>query len=291
MDETVAKDSIAEGVQHITLQDMHLEYDLDEILIDHEEGAERELACYIVQQYYERRLDDFESKPTDNRLKDRVLTEAKWHAIDLITNDLPPLVERSKLYMLMEADETGWYRKMEYKDLTELMMSMLDETDAASEKSDWSFIVEKMVPAARAFGIDPTVFGNASHQIGKLRGSVPTARVILERHESGDLSDEEAREDLHWLIENVADPQVSKSKLKPELDRYRGIIPDSEVEVKGHIYMTGDESAVLLIPVSNRKELRVIEQRLKKRVDFSVADYKQFAETALELLDIKEDGT
>jgi len=286
----ITRSKVAKGIDKITLNEIKLTYDLEKILLDTYEGAEHDFACYLVKKHYDRRMNSFDEPVTDRRLQDRVLTEAKWFAMNLLATDLPALIDRTQLYMLIEADQTGWYRKMEYKDIEELILSMIDDVNqSGSEAYDWRFIVEKLVPAARSFGITPEVLGNATHQIKKLRDSIPAARLLLKRHENGDLTDAAARKDLKWIVENVANPKIQSSQLKPELDRYRGIIPDSEVNVQGHIYMTGEQSAILMIPVSNQLELRVIQQRLQKRVSLSVADYKAFAEEAIRLLDIKED--
>lgn len=282
------RDKIAKGIDKITLNDMSVEYDLKSILLDNRDGAEREFACYLIQSYLRRRLESFEDKP-DRRVQERVLTESKWFALNQLTTELPSLIDRTNLYMLMEADQTGWYRQMEYQDLTDLMYSMIDDLDPQSSESyDWKFVVEKLVPAARAFGIKPELLGNATHQISKLRLSVPAARVVLERHTAGDITDAQAREDLKWIVGSVADPRISVTKLRPELEHYRGIRQDADVNVKGHIYLTGNESAVMMIQIDTRLQLRVIEQRLRKRVDFTTADYKEFAERALALLNLKE---
>jgi hypothetical protein len=289
MDTTVQRDKIASGVEQITLGDMNKKYNLEKILLEAGTGAEYLLACWLTQKHFKRRIKSFKTKVTDNRLLDRVLVESKWYTISLLTTKLPDLIDRAHLFMLMEADQTGWYRKMEYKDLEELLSSILDDTEEQSSESyDWRFIVEKMAPAARSFGIKPEKFGNATHQIKKLRQSVPAARLILKLHETGEITEAKARKDLKWVIESVADPEISHTQLKPELDKYRGILPDIEVKIKGNIYLTGNDSAVLLISVKDQVELRIIEQRLNKRVDFVVSDYKDFAETALALLDIKE---
>lgn len=289
MTDKIESERIKEGIKAITLYDMEREYDPEKLILGEKEGVERDLACWLVKTYYTRRLEEHNTTITDNRLLDRVLSEAKWYTINHVTNELPKLIERTKLYLLMEAEETAWYRKMEYKDIAELMMSMANDEDTSrSEMFDLQFIAEKMVPAAKAFGIDPTKFGNASHQLSKLRQSLPAARLVLKKHENGEISDEKARDDLQWIISEIADQEVSQNDLQPKLDRYRGITPEEDLEIKGHIYMTGDDTAVVMIETNSRKELRVVEQRLKNRVDLSIADYKAFAEQAAELLTLKE---
>lgn len=286
----IEREKIAQGIDKITLNDIKLkEYDLEKILMEGYEGAERDFACYLIQRYYNKRLESWEGEPTRAH-EERILVESKWWTLNNLNTQLPSLIERTNLYMLIEADQTGWYRQMEYSDLQDLLSSMMDDTDPqSSERYDWQFIVEKLVPAARSFGIEPSKLANAAHQVSKIRASVPVARSILEKHKNGELTDKQARNDLKWVIENIANPAITLPKLKPELDKYRGIVPDSEVSIEGHIYMTGDQSAVILISLKSQLELRIVEQRLKKRVDFKVADYKQFAQKALELLQLKED--
>ena len=284
------RQKVAAGIDNITLNDLKVDYDLEKILLEGYEGAERDLACFLIKKHYDRRITSFNSEITDRNLQDRVLVESKWFTLDLLTTNLPALIDRTHLYMLMDADQTGWYRKMEYKDLEELIYSMIDDVDEkGSEAYDWRFIVEKLVPAARSFGIKPEMLGNATHQIRKLRQAIPTARLILKRHESGELTDAKARKDLKWVVESLADPKITSFQMKPELDKYRGVISDIEVNIKGFTYITGDDTALMLIETKSRLELGIIQQRLRKRVDFTVADYKEFAKMALKLLGIEED--
>lgn len=287
---TIKRQRVADGIENITLNDIKVEYDIEKILLEGYKGAERDLACFLIKKHYEKRIAGFKSKITDRNIQDRVLIESKWFTLDLLTTNLPALIDRTHLYMLIEADQTGWYRKMEYKDLEELIYSMIEDVDqSGSEAYDWRFIVEKLVPAARAFGIKPEMLGNATHQIRKLRQAIPTARLILKRHEAGDLTDAKARKDLKWVVEQLADPKITSFQMKPELDKYRGVVPDSEVEIKGYVYLTGDDTSLMLIEVKSKLEMSIIEQRLRKRVNFQTADYKEFAQMALELLNIKED--
>lgn len=288
----IERAKVAQGIDKITLNDIkYAEYDLERILLEEYEGAERDFACFLIQRYFNKRIAEWESRLTP-QLEQRILIESKWFTLNNLNTQLPMLIERTNLYMLIEADQTGWYRQLEYDDLQDLLSSMMDDTDPkSSERYDWQFIVEKLVPAARAFGIDPSKMANAAHQVAKIRACVPVARTILEKHDNGELSNKQARADLKWVIENIADPTVKLPALKPELDRYRGIVPDSEVAIEGHIYMTGDRSAVMMITLNSPLELRVVEQRLKKRVNFKLADYKQYAEKALQLLQLKENET
>ena len=117
----IERQKVAAGIDNITLNDLKVDYDLEKILLESYEGAERDLACFLIKKHYDRRVASFDSEITDRNLQDRVLVESKWFTLDLLTTNLPALIDRTHLYMLIDADQTGWYRKMEYKDLEELI--------------------------------------------------------------------------------------------------------------------------------------------------------------------------
>jgi hypothetical protein len=268
-------EALQEEIERLELHHMQMEIDTEKLLLDDYPDAHVHLAVRITQGFYERMLEDLPSQ--DYRHKMRALAHAKWFAINRLTTQMKDLVDRSVVYMLAEAEESGWYRNekwLGYDNMTEFLSSFYEEAEEESSKwYDWKFIVEQVLPAAQRFGISPSEIMKASYNIKKIRGMVPTAKNLLAAHEANRVETQDAEAGLAWMIEMAADPKVTYRSMKDRLNRYEGkkIIgrPDPVV---GQKYMTPDNKLLYVIEVEGNVMERVIEMALKNRVDFNLTE-------------------
>jgi hypothetical protein len=133
------------------------------------------------------------------------------------------------------------------------------------ELSDWKFIANQLLPAARTFGWEPDELLAATCQTKKLRGAVPTWRQIINEMEMGDKEVEEAELELKSIVEWVADPRVTYRQFETNLgkrespDVYRAI-DVFEVALPG-----GD--TWMVIPTNTETDKRIIERMLNHRMN------------------------
>lgn len=265
--------ALKEQIESLELHHMEIPIDQEKLLLDDYPEAHVHLSVAITQGFFRRIKEDLPSH--DHKFLERALAHAKWFAINRLASEMHDLIDRSVLFMLTEAENTGWYRKEEwlgYQDLSELLSSTFEQTEEeTSSWYDWKFIVEQLVPAADKFGISPGDIMSASYQVKKLRGMVTTARSLLSKHEANRIDTKDAEAGLAWMLDLVKDPQVSYSSMKDRLNRYEGkIIAGRPEPINAHKFMTPDNKIYYTIEVTDRVTERMIEQALKNRVTFTL---------------------
>lgn len=270
----IDKLAVLEEVGQLTTTHMSMKINIEKLLLDDYPNAHLELAILLTQGYYNRIQQEHDGD-TSPPYQARALDRAKWFTINRLTTHFPALIERSTLFMLTDAEESGWYRSdwFGYSDLTELLSSF---SDAAEEGTttwyDWNFIVTKMLPACEMFGVPASDIMSASCQVKKLRGAVPATRDILKRNEAGALTDKQARNDLKWLMGVVGDPQVTYSSMREEVDFYQGKLLNRVNPTAGEKYILPDGRTLFVIEVTDMIGERTIEQALNNRVNFKLED-------------------
>lgn len=262
--------TLIQEVDNITLAHMGMEIDIDELLLEDYMGAERHLAVALVQGYYKRYLVTL-GKDANTSLKQRALVNSKWQATTRLTQELPGLVERATVFVLDEAERTGWYRDLEFDSLQELLASIYDDTEERSSAHyDFRFIVETLLPAAKSFGIDTAYLMGASVQTKKLRGTVPHARNLLEQNKTGKLSDQDVTKALNWMFGIVSDPKVSYTEMKEQFNVFEGKVISRDDPLTGYkMIVTGGQMWYVVVVDEDRKG-SMLEQALRNRVDFEL---------------------
>jgi hypothetical protein len=169
--------------------------------------------------------------------------------------------------MLDEAERTGWMHSdfIGFDSLEDLLNNSIDpDSMGIGEVSDWKFVVQQMIPAARNFGVEPEQLFAASCQIKKLRGSVPTARQIIKDLEMGDITEKEAADSFKNVVEWVADPKVTFSQFETNIGKrepveIKRIIDLYDVSIPGGEHW-------LVIKTETETERVIVEKILKKRI-------------------------
>lgn len=281
-------EQIVKEVKSITLAHMEMDIDTEKLFLDDYPGAERHLAVYLVQGYYRRYLNGLGDNPKQVYLN-KALTHSKWFTINRLTQELPGLIERTTVFMLDEAEREGWFADMEYENVSELLASMYDDSEAsASEHSDYSFIVNTLIPTARSFNIDTDKVMGASVQTKKLRGMVPHVRELLHRQETSLISAEETAATLKWMFSQVADTDISYLQMKDAFNEWHGKTKEMDKPLLGYQMIVSGEETWMLVPVHSEKERAMVEQALRNRVDFRLTGM----DTALKMITdlFKKDG-
>lgn len=254
----------------VTMEDMSKEIDITHALVDEYPGAEIDLAVFLVQGYFKRIVEKL--GPDDKMLLGRALAYAKWYANRRLTQDLHDLIDRSTMFMLNEAENSGWYRELEYDNLTEFLASIYESKEGMTEAYDWRFIVEKLVPAAEQAGVPIQTMMGASLQVKKLRGLVPATRELFARQEAKAIPPEEAQETLTNWLKEVANPKVTFSCFKEDIDAWRGRSVDRAPAVQGYQILMPDGRWWVVVPTGGDAELAMVQQALRTRVDIKISN-------------------
>lgn len=275
MSQTVNSAAIQSEVSALTLRHMDMKIDIENLLLDDYDTAHIDLAILLTQGYYKRTIKLLGDDAGKKQLNNRALYTAKWFAINRLTTQFKGLIDRTTLFMLADAEESGWYRTdwFGYDDLLGLLSSIADATEEkASEYYDWNFIVGNLLPACQGFGIAPEQLMSASCNIKKLRGIVPAARELLDKNGNGTITDKKAREDIQWMLELASDIDVSYTVMRESIDTYRGKEINRIDPVAGERYILPQGKTLFVIEASSPVEERTIERALVNRVDFKTED-------------------
>lgn len=269
-DEQVNK--IVSSLESITVAHMLLPIDINRLILNDYPNAERDLCIYLVQGYY-KKFEENAGRPLRSSEKERALIYAKYDATRRLTTELKGLIDRSTLYILVDAQTTGWHQAMEYDNIVELLSSILEGKEGLEEAYDWKFIVEKLIPAACAAQIPVNVVVNASLNVKKLRGMVPAARELLSKQELEQITPEEAKETLHDWLTKTASPTVSYAEFHEELNGWRNKTARQKQVIQGYKFIMPDGKSMMVIPLDSDRDMTMIEQALKNRVEFHLTGF------------------
>ena len=269
-DEQVNK--IVSSLESITVAHMLLPIDINRLILNDYPNAERDLCIYLVQGYY-KKFEENAGRPLRSSEKERALIYAKYDATRRLTTELKGLIDRSTLYILVDAQTTGWHQAMEYDNIVELLSSILEGKEGLEEAYDWKFIVEKLIPAACAAQIPVNVVVNASLNVKKLRGMVPAARELLSKQELEQITPEEAKETLHDWLTKTASPTVSYAEFHEELNGWRNKSARQKEIIQGYKFIMPDGKSMMVIPLDSDRDMTMIEQALKNRVEFHLTGF------------------
>jgi hypothetical protein len=272
---TVDVEAVKTHVDELTLMDMDAKINTTHILLDDYAQVHIDLSIRIVQGYYRRIIKDLGEDSVHQEHKKRALDTAKWFAINRLTTQFHDIIDRSTFYMLTEAEQTGWYRSdwFGHDELQELLASIYEATEeGTSPWYDWRFIVEQLVPAAEKFGIPPGDLMSASCQIRKIRGMVPEARNLLERHANEAITDEDAEAGLRFMLNLAKDPKVSISQMRDKVNVWQGRSIERPDPIESKKFMVPGGNTWFIIETNSAIEERMIEQALRNRATFRLTD-------------------
>lgn len=265
----MGKDELEQVLEVIKISHMAIDIDVNSLLMDESHQSHVEFAVYLVQQFYKRFLIQYgEDKKMHAKSKHefelRCLDLAKWSATQRLPG-LESLSQRALVFLLDEAERTGWYHSMEYDTIEEYLASMLDAQDEDKGAFyELTFVTKTLLPAARRFQIDPGLLLGATLSARKFRASVPAAREILERQGAGIFTTEQAQESLKWLLTEAADPSVTSSQFREDVDAFRGKVVERMEPLQAEkFFLRGDETWIV-VKCQTDAHTRAIEQALGK---------------------------
>ncbi|MGC9384730.1 MAG: hypothetical protein ACP5D6_09045 [Kosmotogaceae bacterium] len=268
MPRKVDLDKAIEKLQFITIADLNKEINIGRILLDDYDGIERDLCLFLVQGYFDEILKD--TGEMNRHGTEKALVYAKWYATRRLSSEkegLSGVVERSKLYMLNDAEKTGWHHALEYNDVAELLASILEGKEGSDEAYDWKFIVEQLMPAAEHANIPADTVMRASLNVRKIRGMVPAARELLKRQKNDELDTKEAENTLKGWLEKAVDQNVTSAGFKEELDQWRGLSVNRKDPITGYRIIQPNGKPILCIELDGDGQATMIEQALRNRVN------------------------
>ncbi|MHA2201807.1 MAG: hypothetical protein ACXABN_18205, partial [Candidatus Thorarchaeota archaeon] len=207
-------------IEQITLHHMNMDINIERLVMERRQGDEQLLAIWIIQRYYIGIVEKLGDDAT-KYYKRRALDHAKFFAIQRLP-ELKSLTDASFIYLIDEAKRTGWFHSdhIGYDSLDELLTSIVDSDSVSEgELSDWKFMANQLMPAAKQFGISPDELLAATCQVKKLRGAVPTCRQILYELEMGDKEVDEAEEEIKSVVKWVADPKITFRQFETNLGK------------------------------------------------------------------------
>lgn len=257
------------NIESIHLDHMRLELSPGEILNKPESPQSAQyLALWVVQNYF------WEHPIVKAGGKDRnkmqvALEQAKEHATRFFLENWKSLGERATIFILNDAQRTGWFSSsyFQYDSLESYIASRID--DSAEKSSSWwdyKFILEVLIPNAKAAGIDPRLLYAASGQVKKLRQFVPTAKAILKDANPG----KEAI--MEHFVEMIADPDISPASFKNATDYYRGKIRPPDEHVIAYQYNLPGNKAWFVIECDN-SNVGKLATSIQRFAELRIADY------------------
>jgi len=265
-------DVIEQEVRMIEMSHMELQIDIQDDLLDGQPGAEKRLAIYLVQGYFNRYKEKLGNDTSKPAYLNHALTLAKFRAVQALTKDLHDLIDRATIFAMNDATESGWFHDLEFNSLTDMLAAIYDGTEEdTSAYYDWKFISEHMIPIAQKLGVDIDKLTGASLQTKKIRGAVPTARMIIEKLKTEEIDEVRAADEMSWMFGQIADPAVSYIEMRNNLNKFRGISTEIKPPLRGEIFIVPG-GTWMLIKANEVKDVSMIEQALKNRVDFSLTD-------------------
>lgn len=275
MASTVDIKKVADGITFIQLEDMQIPINIGRAILADYDQVERDLCVFLVQGYYNQIVQDKGGK-LNRAGKERALYIAKYQATKRLSTEddgLRGLVERSKLFMINDAEQTGWHQGLEYNDVAELLASFAEGKKDSDEAYDWKFIVEQLLPAATEVGIAPGMVMGASLNIGKMRSMVSAGRELLERQKSGAIEQNEARETLENWLNLAINKNVTREGFIEELNQWRGLSVNRKEPLVGYQIMMPNNTCFMVIPTETNKDISLVEQALRNRVDFRITGF------------------
>jgi hypothetical protein len=262
-------------LEWITVEHMDKEIDIKQIIINDHGNQEGELCIFLTQAYYTHIIEENAGKGAklNREGQERALSLAKWQTTRRVSSEsdgLAGLVERAKFFMLNDAENTGWHHSLEYDDVSDLLASILEGKEGMNEAYDWRFIVEQLVPAAQQAKIPASMISMATQNVKKVRGLVPAARELLQRHERGEIEPEEAERTLQEWIKETVDDNVSYEGLREKLDHWRGVAVQRDEPFIGYKILMPNGKFMLAIPTRNDRDVAIVEQSLRNKVDIRI---------------------
>lgn len=273
----MSNEQVIQAIETIGIPHMNLEIDPSDILMKDEINSGKKLAIYLVQQFYNGIIESVENQeepiPIDRSFQERALAYAKWYATKRATN-LPDVIENATGWLFKDANETGWFNQLpgEFETLQEFLSTLYEDVpESSSTYSNWVFISQELLPLANTMDISANLILSASNNVKKVRGMVPAARLVMKKLNEGEIGIIEARYHLDDFLRQCANPDISYSEAKEKWDRYRGIVPKN-TKVYGNIITTGPEQYMMIIEITDKKSLKMIQSATKHKVDWRFRD-------------------
>jgi len=273
-------------IEEITLADMNVTIDTNQLLTTDFPGRQQLFAIWLVQVNYGRIMSKI-GKTEKRAYMQRALDQAKFFSIQQLPG-LEDTAAGALTVLINEAQSTGWYTSdfFGYSDIEDFLSNVWEEaTEGSSKKSDYTFIVQQLIPAAKEMGIKPGELLAASTQPKKLRQIVPTARQILQ----SSMDAEKKREGLEWLLGMVADKDISVREVSRQVDEYRGKYTPIPEPMVGRKYMVPGGKTWIVIQCEDGVEERAVEQLLQHRVTMYFTDLSQLFSSVAGMLKVNRE--
>lgn len=265
--------------------------DISDIITDDGPQAHIKFAQYIIQVQYRKIVQSIvrhDHKEPTRAMKERALLYARHAAMSWLLKDGKGLIDRTTAFLMEEAERTGWFRSdyFSWDNIEEFVASCVDQTeDDSSEHWAWLTFAKKIVPAAKAAGIETGLLMSSSLQIKKLRHSlVPAWNELEERMKTGAVSEQKGEQDFRWMLELAANPTITYPQMKDEVDTWRGITPKLPEPLTGLSVLVNDTETLYLVVSRNRVEAHLVENALRNKANFEVVGLKSFIKLTSKLI-------
>lgn len=272
-------------IENISLGEMQLEIDDDALLTENIPNRSYLMAVRVVQKFFRAVMSTIgdTDKPL---LQKRALDTAKYMAIQVMP-ELANTVEAALGILICEAQATGWHTSdwFGYDSIADLLSNTWEEAEeGSSRKSDYTFIVTQLIPAAKAMQIEPALLLAATTQAKKLRNSVPIARQILQ----SDLPETAKENSLRWLVGLVADPNISVRQMAKQIEESRGTHTPAPQPLAAKKYLVPGNKTWIVIECQTPVEERFVELALHNKVIIEFTDLAELFERVSKMLKGKQ---
>lgn len=287
---------MTEAVQDFidTIQLFHVDgetIDIGDIITEDGPQAHIKFALYLIQVQYRKIVASIVShdhKEPTRAMKERALLYARHATMSWLLRDGKGLIDRTTAYLMEEAERTGWFRSdyFSWDSIEEFVASCVDATeDDSSEHWAWLTFAKKIVPAAKAAGIETGLLMSSSLQVKKLRHSlVPAWNELEERMKLGAVSEDKGQDTFRWMLELAANPTVTYPQMKEEVDTWRGVTPKLPEPLEGLSVLVNENETIYLVVSKSRVEAHLVEMALRNKANLEVVGLKTFIKLTAKLM-------
>jgi hypothetical protein len=270
--------------------------DIQRILVEDGPTAHIDFVVYLVQAQYQRYIKSIQKvdgPDVPREMMNRALIYSKWRTLEWLLQEGQGLIERSTAWLLDEATRVGWFHSdyFGWKDLEEMLATAVNaQEEGSSAYYDWLVFTNKIVPAAKKFDVDPGMLMSSATQIKKMRHQLLHAYNELEQKmKIGQITPEEGQEIFKWMMGLAADPKISNSRMKEELDAWRGIIYNQPPVMDGYVVIMPDGGEIRIIKTPEPVFGRVIDNALRNKVNLTTVGMKTLIELVTDWMMITQE--
>lgn len=290
--------TVEQAIDDITLLSVeHAEVSIDRIITEDGPRAHIDFAIVLVRAFYNKwikTIEGYGDKAIPAAMRERCLLYAKVDAHQWLFTQGHELVDRATAFLMDEANRTGWFREdyFSWDRLEDMVASMVDQTTEGSGPWwQWLTFQNKIIPAARANGIEPGKLYSSAMQIRKARQLAPAWNELEARMKGGVITEEEGAETLRWMLGLAANRDVNSTQMETQVNEWRGKVAEIPAPIRGMLVLLPKlNKRIFVIETDNPVIEKLITNALRNKVELDAVGLKTLLQLATEWIGIERMG-